>query len=677
MIDHHYTLVFSYLFTILNSSQGTIIFIFHCLISKNVRDELVKAMHKQKRRILSSMTTSSGGGSTNTTPGAGSSPASSKTFVFKQANAGGSNQLASDLKSPHNRGSSRSSSFKLNSADTNKLLAHQASIRSSSNNNSELNTSEVTMDQNHEARPLFFLEYIFDLLFCFCMRPSSAHSSSGQSLSTKLDSNNNNNNLGVKGNGNLGISYSNKSSGNKSSPNYSSSSDSKTATSKHSAIISIDEDDEEDEENESISNLLRANNLPDAPGVYQNHHQLNLHNLNTLSYIQQHHLNNHLSSYLTNAKQPTVQQQHHMNLGHMPPIYYTNGSTMPNGNFSIIPLINSTLVKNGHLLASAAPATSVHNHMNVNMQQQQQQHQQPGHFFHSIQRNSSRNSSSTDPTQSPSSAQSTCPAHSFMLNNGSLAHKSTLVIVPTSMPSRHNNNTSGISTNTFSTFKAGVNKQQQQQHQQHQTNPNIIKNMNESMLIKRAGNYDENQYLTPECHYHNYSTVDATMRGQVQGAGAQMMDDDSCNNYVEVVDEFIDDCPSNFGNDLNYMTLNSGGGKSQPSRRSKRYTKNDFNADYNNHVSNDSQERIVPSSNSEMTTSAGETTASETNSASPCQSSISSSAGIEHLNSEGGGVAAAIQSSGGDAKSQTDAGNLLLVSDSNENSKAKQLLRRL
>jgi hypothetical protein len=641
MIDHQYTLVFSYLFTVLNSSQGTIIFIFHCLISKSVRDELLKAMHKQKRRLLSSMTTSSG--SSNTTPGAGSSPASSKTFVYKQAN-GGSNQLANDLKSPLNRGSSRSSSFKLNSADTNKLLAHQTSVRSS-NNNSELNTSEVNMDQNNKTRSLFFMEYIFDLLFCFCFRPMSNHSTSGQSLSTNLlDSNNNNSNL--KG---VGLSYSSKnSSANKTSPHYSSSSDStsKTATSKHSVIISIDEDDQEDGENEPIANLLRANNLPDAPGVYQNHHQLNLHNLNTLSYIQQHHLNSHLNSYLTSAKP----SQHHIGHNHMPPIYYTNGASMPSGNFSIIPLINSTLVKNGHLLATAA---STHNHM---------QHQQPGHFFQSIQRNSSRNSS-LDHT-SPPSAQSTCPAHSFMLNGGSLAQKSTLVIVPTSTPSRHDNNNSSMSTNTFSTFKAGLKPNHNSQNTKH----------NESAVKRTGGNYDENQYLTPECHYHNYSTVD-TMR---TGSGGQLMDDDSCNNYVEVVDEFIDDCPSNFASDLNYMPVNGGENgrvsKKQQSRGSKRYTKNEFNAEYNNHVAvgNDSQERIVPSSNSELTTSAGETTASEANSASPCQSSISSSAGIEHLTSEGASKART------DGKSQPVVSeNLLLVSDSSENSKTKQILRRL
>jgi hypothetical protein len=55
IIDSRKTLVFSYIFTILNSSQGTIIFIFHCLLSKNVRDEMVKQLTKQIRRLFSSL----------------------------------------------------------------------------------------------------------------------------------------------------------------------------------------------------------------------------------------------------------------------------------------------------------------------------------------------------------------------------------------------------------------------------------------------------------------------------------------------------------------------------------------------------------------------------------------------------------------------------------------------
>lgn len=52
IIDNQATLIFSYLFTIINTSQGTIIFIFNCLISTSVRDELFKLIRKHKGRLL-------------------------------------------------------------------------------------------------------------------------------------------------------------------------------------------------------------------------------------------------------------------------------------------------------------------------------------------------------------------------------------------------------------------------------------------------------------------------------------------------------------------------------------------------------------------------------------------------------------------------------------------------
>lgn len=52
IIDNQATLIFSYLFTIINTSQGTIIFIFNCLISKSVREEIFKLVRKQKSRLL-------------------------------------------------------------------------------------------------------------------------------------------------------------------------------------------------------------------------------------------------------------------------------------------------------------------------------------------------------------------------------------------------------------------------------------------------------------------------------------------------------------------------------------------------------------------------------------------------------------------------------------------------
>ena len=78
ILDSRKTLVFSYIFTILNSSQGTIIFIFHCLLSKNVRDEMIKQVRKQIRRLFSSLEVGSKSGS-----GGGFSSINSNKFLKK------------------------------------------------------------------------------------------------------------------------------------------------------------------------------------------------------------------------------------------------------------------------------------------------------------------------------------------------------------------------------------------------------------------------------------------------------------------------------------------------------------------------------------------------------------------------------------------------------------------
>jgi hypothetical protein len=51
IVDADKTIIFSYLFTIINSSQGAVIFFFHCIVSKSVRDELLKLLRKQKSRF--------------------------------------------------------------------------------------------------------------------------------------------------------------------------------------------------------------------------------------------------------------------------------------------------------------------------------------------------------------------------------------------------------------------------------------------------------------------------------------------------------------------------------------------------------------------------------------------------------------------------------------------------
>lgn len=63
IVDTNRSLVFSYLFTIMNSSQGTIIFIFQCILSKNVRYELLKKLRKM--RLLSSSSQNSSNNANN------------------------------------------------------------------------------------------------------------------------------------------------------------------------------------------------------------------------------------------------------------------------------------------------------------------------------------------------------------------------------------------------------------------------------------------------------------------------------------------------------------------------------------------------------------------------------------------------------------------------------------
>lgn len=53
ILDTKATLIFSYLFTVVNSSQGTIVFLFHCVVSRSVREELLKICRKKKRRMFS------------------------------------------------------------------------------------------------------------------------------------------------------------------------------------------------------------------------------------------------------------------------------------------------------------------------------------------------------------------------------------------------------------------------------------------------------------------------------------------------------------------------------------------------------------------------------------------------------------------------------------------------
>lgn len=546
MLDNSHTLIFSYLFTILNSSQGTIIFIFHCIISKNVRDELLKALRKHKRRMLTNGAAGGkhkkrregGNGGTAMLPGGAgmvntsSSSGSSKNFIYK---ASFKNHQADHV----------NNNYQTNPMiDSRKLLLGYNNLSTRSNNSDQL-LSSLNSDSNSpdttrtlRSRFIYSLEYFFDMLFCFCFRPSSSRSNMMDNNHVNLiNSDSSNNNLNNRGNagggllngnmmilGNNGLINNNsqnintinnngkRNSSSFSSSSYSSSSkntnntnnnNNKTGsthfsmdgtnskTTKQSAILSIDEEEDMDQQmglhglysnnnnnnnNDALAKLLQNHQVIDMAGIYQNH--------NTLNY------------------QP---QQQYMTANRT-----TNGATVV-GNFSVIPLINPTLLRNG------AGTTTVHvlnNQLDPNgiLRGQLECGQQHSMHYHH------------DPYCHVHSQPLIMAASHNVMAGG--AQQLQQQPVPANTPQ------SPFST-TFSTFKSPVSTPPSKQQQS-------IKQSDFITERKAPYSTDENQYLTPECHYHNYSTVDASSRSE-NGDGE---DDDLCNNYVEVIEEFIDDCPA-------------------------------------------------------------------------------------------------------------------------------------
>jgi hypothetical protein len=52
ILDTDKTLIFSYIFTIINSSQGTILFLIHCIALKRVRREIIKYLFPRSNKTL-------------------------------------------------------------------------------------------------------------------------------------------------------------------------------------------------------------------------------------------------------------------------------------------------------------------------------------------------------------------------------------------------------------------------------------------------------------------------------------------------------------------------------------------------------------------------------------------------------------------------------------------------
>ncbi len=329
------------MFTVLNSSQGTIIFIFHCIISKNVRDELLKAIRNHKSRLLSSSgSSSSGGGNHNHNFNSPSSSSSSKTFVYRGTlNTNNSkskmNAKNQNILKNNNLGSSNSSStYKMSStiiASTTNTTETKNLLKSKKKKSKySKNQQHQEQQQYHQQKSLIsFLEYILDLFLCFCL-PGSMHRSSSapSSPSSSTSSRGGSTNLDLH--------------------------------SKNSAILSINENhdngDETDQEN-SLNRLLLQQQqqiqgqnvriqIPNSSDTYQMYQNLN-------------HIQQNAASFSSYLQQQQQQQQNVNNyLTANPAAIYTatNGA-----NFSLIPIVNPTLLKNPngnvHIFANG-----LHNH---------------------------------------------------------------------------------------------------------------------------------------------------------------------------------------------------------------------------------------------------------------------------------------------------------------------------
>lgn len=513
IIDTKRTLIFSYLFTIINSSQGTIVFIFHCLISKSVREELLKGLSRQTQRLFSSMDGNKRAGGV-----LGGYSSNSKSPVFLNGSK------------PLHRGSSNTSSFRSPKKNESAKLLNYKGSNCSSSQNSSINNHQNNRNTNKKPGHFeSFFKYIYDLLFCFCLR-SSASTSSASSFSTSLDMNNNNNIKNVSNNKTFSMSHSSSSS---------------------SSRVTSD-----------------PNDIDHSP--FHNY-TLNKQNFNggVLSINEEDELSSHLLN--NKCENYTIKPP-------IPPMYFnqsdnqsslrSNGSSVM-GNF--LQLINSN-----HLPASMK-RTNINNNLNhlltptasVNMKRTSSQM-------------SSSSSNSNNPTQSTyispigvDLASSTIHRyHANMLNNSGqvpsvppplpppLNYSNFYgVDIPVSNASQARNNLNDST--RFSTFKGKKNDQtngqqrnfnsynfnklkQQYQHiapNNQPTTNQINHTSNNNNMIKR-GNYDENQYLTPE--YHSYSMVDSEFQSDTQyycddGICGVALEDDVSNNYVEVVDEFLDE----------------------------------------------------------------------------------------------------------------------------------------
>ena len=499
------------MFTIINTSQGTIVFIFHCIVSKNVREELLKSLRKQRRRLLkSTLSTSSSSASSKLTNNS-SSNRSSKQLHRTASDSSSFRTLKKSLDSARllDRQSSNCSHIPKKMLLTDALLNQHSNSQSNNNNNSNnedsLQSGELTdQKENH----LSFFRYLIGLL-CFCFGGGS-----GGSLSMDNDDNQNKKKMNQNS---QSFSFSSRSyTDTNMSPlqNYSSG----LASPLNSNYIKISCDQNE----ETIIKLL---NEP-----YFNVNTTHLYNIQSGNYKSM----SQQSHYAQHVQQAQQQQQ---------PIYLAAESNLMHA----FQKRSSGSIKTNYRLLNTPNIRRTLSQMSSDSANNVGQQR---HYMSSIHTRLPSNSN-INTTQIPTIPPPPLPAGVLVYSGQTVASSPG----PHKMAALSRKNTATLNENRFSTFKTSpiLNENPYNGHVKFRNAaatttatdlekpiiaPSVLSNN------KRLAAYDENQYLTPE--YHSYSMVDSEFQSEYYCddgiCSVGIVEDEISNNYQEVFDqEFTND----------------------------------------------------------------------------------------------------------------------------------------
>ncbi len=481
IIDNKQTIIFSYLFTIINTSQGTIVFIFHCIVSKNVREELIKSLRKQRRRLLkSTLSTSSSSASSKLTTNS-SSNRSSKQLHRTTSDSSSFRTLKKSLDSARllDRQSSNCSNIPKKMLLTDPLLNNHSN--SQSNNEDSLQSSEP----DHKETHISFFGYLLRLL-CFCfvgsLSTDSAERMHNQENEKKINQNS------------QSFSFSSRSGTDNISPNYSSG----LASPLNSNYIKISCDQNE----ETIIKLLNEPYF----------------NVNTT------HLYNIQSGNYKSVSQPShfIQQQQQQ----QQPIYLAAESNL----MLALQKRGSGSIKTNYRMLNTPNIRRTLSQMSSESTNGQQRH-----YMSSIHTRLPSNSN-INTTQIPTIPPPPLPIgiYTGQTNISSCTQKLAAL-------SRKNT----LNENRFSTFKASPALNENPYNVKFRNDlekpiiaPSVLSNN------KRLAAYDENQYLTPEYHSYSMVDSEFQSEYYCDDGicSVGVVEDEISNNYQEVIDqEFTND----------------------------------------------------------------------------------------------------------------------------------------